>query len=419
MRNPATCTSSTWRRQRPRPFHRAWRLRPARRLPHRPAGDRGAAGADAAHAARLGCVATGDLSRMDVALAGRRRHRGATLTLRGESVRAGSCARAARRSTPALLARCATRLATPLALRLEADGIGGDADLHGRVRAGRFQRDRAALEGAASSSRCWSAAAVAARVRWPGRRCAVAPISARTAVARIQLAINARGLRWAGKPAPRRRRTPTPAIVADADFGFAGTRTPGRRSVRPRSSRDGERATCSFDGRGNARRWRPHPAGADADRRAGRARRHCVGAEAALGFDATLAGFDPGLFRTRLGRRGQRHAGDARHRARLQVAAEHARRGSMRHAGGEARQRRWSAVNQRGRSRRRAARTPPGAPRSRGDAYRRRCRTALGNSRVDARGTVADSSTSTQTCSRCNSTTCCPRPAARCAARCG
>ena len=70
--------------------------------------------------------------------------------------------------------------------------------------------------------------------------------------ATLRFAVNARGLNWGGAnttpKSPAQAASDTPAIVADADLGIAGTLQTGRRSARPRSPATASARRCSSTG---------------------------------------------------------------------------------------------------------------------------------------------------------------------------
>jgi translocation and assembly module TamB len=254
---------------------------------------------------RLGLVARGDLARMDVGLAGRvPAPVRATLTLRGKEQPHWNLHAQSDALDHALLTQ-GKPSDTPLALRFDADGIGGDIHL-----AGEFTHGDLARGG-------FRATVLASKLRLENQVLEASPLALRvfdgTATLRgradfrdpdhatLRFAVNARGLQWGGAKAtpktPAQAAADTPAIVADADLGIAGTLQDWAAIGRATFTRDGERAQVRFDGRGNEARMTVKslhaqmPAGAlDA--------RGEVAWQPALGWDlqATLAGFDPGYF---------------------------------------------------------------------------------------------------------------------------
>lgn len=255
--------------------------------------------------ARLGLVARGNLSRMDVGIAGRAPAPvRATLTLRGkETPRWNLHAQSDAIDLALLIEGKASD--TPLALNFDADGVGGEMNLSG----GFTQRD--AKQGG------FSATVLPSKLRIENQVLEAKPLALRvfdgTATLRgradfndpenatLRFAVNARGLTWGGAQqtpkTPQQAANDTPLVVADADLGIAGTLQDWAAIGRATLTRDGERAQLQFDGRGNDARMTlktlhvAMPTGAlDA---AGD-----VAWKPALGWDinATLDGFDPGYF---------------------------------------------------------------------------------------------------------------------------
>lgn len=254
---------------------------------------------------RLGLVARGDLARMDIGIGG---HAPApvraTLTLRGKDapnwhLRANSDA-----LDPGLLTKGEPGDA-PLAFRFQADGVGGSMNLSGE-----FTQGDAKQGG-------FHATVLPSRLRIENQVLDAQPLALRlfdgTATLRgradftdpenaaLRFAVNARGLTWGGaRTTPKRpaqAAADTPAIVADADLGIAGTLQNWAAIGNATLLRDGERARVDFDGRGNDARM---------TLKALRARMPTGELDAtgdvawapALGWniEATLAGFDPGYF---------------------------------------------------------------------------------------------------------------------------
>ncbi|KGM53686.1 pathogenicity protein [Lysobacter arseniciresistens ZS79] len=270
--------------------------------------------ADARTPARLGFVARGDLSRMDVALAGRAPGPlQATLVLRGDTApqavkglgevvtdpaieRPGWQLRASADALDIglLTDPAAAPAEIPLSLQLQADGIGGVATVRGEVRQGDFHArvldSRLRVEDQVLQLDPLRLQLFDGTVRVTGRADFNDP-----ADARFRFAANARDLRWGGS-APT-GTPPPPTIEADADFGLAGTLQAWALVGDATLARAGEQATLKLDGRGDAERMRLQslhvamPTGTlDAT--------GTVGWAPALGWDldARLAGFDPGYF---------------------------------------------------------------------------------------------------------------------------
>ena len=243
---------------------------------------------------RLGFVARGDLARMDVALAGAAPGPvRATLTLRGRDDPRWQLRARGDGIDTGLLAGNGTPGGTPLALRLSADGVGGQATLHGQVDQGEFH-----------------ATVLPSKVTLEEQVLAFAPLSVRvfdglvtvrgrgdfgdTRNARIRYAINARGLRWGGGAGAS---PGTPAIVADASFGIAGTHAAWAVIGNAAFARDGERATVRLDGRGREQALAIRTLQARMPTGTLDARGDVAWApKLRWKLDATLAGFDPGYF---------------------------------------------------------------------------------------------------------------------------
>jgi len=325
--------------------------------------------------ARLGLVAKGDLARMDVAVAGRAPGAvRATLTLRGKADPRWQV----RAKTDALDLALLTQGEpgeTPLALRLDADGIGGSANLRGEFRQGDF-----------------SAVVLPSNVRVENQVLDVQPLALQlfdghatlrgradftdAENASFRFAINARDLRWGGArttpKTPAQAATDTPSIGADADFGFAGTARAWAAIGQATLSRDGDQATVRFDGRGNDERMTlktlhaQMPTGTlDAT--------GTVAWVPRLGWDlsATLAGFDPGYFAA-----GWDGAVDGRLLTK----------GNALDAGGFAANVDVPKIGGRLRGR---ALDGRGTFALQGDAYRGELALSLGGSHVDAKGSIA------------------------------
>lgn len=322
---------------------------------------------------RLGVIARGDAARLDVglggALPGPLR---ATLTLRpGRAPDAPRWSLEARADAfdPALFDPTAEPAPTPWRARVSAQGEGGRARVQGEAAQGelafvlhpsqlaleRQRLDVAPLRlgvlGGEAALRGW------ADFRDPARR-------------RFRFAVNARGLRWQGREQPV-------AVVADADFGFAGTLERWAAIGNARLQRGRDRASVRFDGRGDSARVALRSLRADT--RGGTLVGHgelAWSPRLAWAFDAALAGFDPGYFAPdwpgalagRVSTRGERFDD-----GRLRVDADVPElRGRLR----------GRALEARGRL---AMRPAKGA----GHDYEGELALRLGASRVDARGRYA------------------------------
>ena len=254
---------------------------------------------------RLGLVARGDLSRMDVGIGGRApAPMRATLTLRGKEQPRWTLHAQSEALDIALLTEGKPSDA-PFALRFDADGVGGEMSLRGE-----FAQRSATEPGLAIT-------VLPSKLRIADQILEAKPLALRvfdgTATLRgradfndpenatLRFAVNARGLKWGGAKTtpktPAQAANDTPAIGADADLGIAGTLQDWAAIGRATLTREGERAQLQFDGRGNDSHMAlktlhvAMPAGAlDAT--------GDVAWKPALGWklDATLDGFDPGYF---------------------------------------------------------------------------------------------------------------------------
>lgn len=344
---------------------------------------------------RLGLVARGDLSHLVVAVSGNAPAPvRATLVLDDDSgdgehprwsLRAGSEA-----LDPALLAGGGDA-GTPLAFALQADGTAGDMRLQGRYARDGFsatlQPSHVVLADQVLELQPLVVDLLDGRVSASGRidlRRTVAPHAssgdrnAQLVQPRLELAVNARGLRLRGDA------DAAALVEADADLGVAGTADAWTAIGRATLAREGQRAHLRFDGRGDrvhAAVKRLHaamPTGTlDANGE--------VRWSPALSWtaDATLAGFDPGYFLPdwkgaidgRLAGSGTTQPDGA---LQLRVDAER--------LGGRLRGR---ALSGRGTL---AIRTPGSAAAARGAAstYEGDVALSLGASRLQARGSIGD-----------------------------
>ncbi len=272
--------------------------------------------------ARIGVAARGDLSRMDVAIAGHTPSPlRAGIVLRGrEQPRWRLDADAEGLDIGLLTGAQASDDDQPLVFSFSADGVGGAADLRGQLRRGELV-----------------ATVLPSKVKLENQVLDVQPLVLRifdgeatlrgTADfsnpenARFRFAANARGLTFGGQTTVPATAAPTPpasvsarklqqvtapasaaateavAIGVDADLGFAGTMKSWAAIGNATLRRDNEQATVRFDGRGNDQRMQLKtlqarmPSGTlDGS--------GTVAWAPSLGWDitATLAGFDPGYF---------------------------------------------------------------------------------------------------------------------------
>lgn len=205
--------------------------------------------------ARLGLVAQGDLSRMDIALAGRApAPLRATLTLRapaGEDSARWQLDATTQGFDPAVFAAAATPAAHPWIASLNATGTGGTADLRGRVRQGDFvavvQPSRVRLADQVLDVQRLVVDTFGGRVTARGRADFALDQGREATRGTLRFAVNARGLRWGDAKAG-------PQVRADADLGIAGTTRAWAAIGTGRVQRGTQRATVAFDGRGDTAR---------------------------------------------------------------------------------------------------------------------------------------------------------------------
>jgi translocation and assembly module TamB len=249
---------------------------------------------------RLGLVARGDLSALDVGIAGAAPGRvRATLSLRtppGDPDRPRWQLRAdADRIDTALLAGADAPTETPLSLQLRANGAGGVMRLQGEVEQGAFTArvlpSKVTIEEQVLAFDPLVVRVFDGELVVRGRGDLGGPDDGTGAAANaraVNYSIRARDLRW-GDAAT--------AVTADANLGIAGTQAAWAIAGRATLERAGETATLRLDGRGREQRLQLRtlhvamPTGT-----------LDVGGELAwrprLQWDlrAQLAGFDPGYF---------------------------------------------------------------------------------------------------------------------------
>ena len=314
-------------------------------------------------APRLGLVARGDLSRMEIALAGNAPGEvRVALTLRGKDSPRWSLRGRADAFDTGFLSGSPS---TPIAFTLQADGSGGAATVRGHVVRGGFV-----------------ATVQPSLITMADQLLNVQPLVIDTFDGRIILrgaadlrdprhsslkfAVNARGLRWGGANG-------TPVLHADADFGIAGKPDAWIAIGAATLLRDAHTAMLHFDGRGSGeqvaiRSLRATTPGGMLQ--ASGNLRWSPGL--AWMFDTTLAGFDPGYLFA-----GWDGAIDGR-------IATH---GTARIGGGF--DATFDVPQLDGRLRGRALHGH-GALTMRGNTYDGNVALVIGGSRIDARGTVAD-----------------------------
>jgi translocation and assembly module TamB len=318
----------------------------------------------------VGLVARGDLAAMEVAVAGNAPAPvRATLHLRGKQSPRWTLQARSDALDPGLL--LGTAAGTPMAFDLRAEGSAGDATVQGRVTRGdlsvRLQQSKLSLTDQVLSVQPLVVDTFDGRITLRGRADFRDPANAS-----LRFAVNARGLAWGGAEGKR-------AVHADADFGIAGKPDAWAAIGNATLLRETQSARVHFDGNGDQRqvsirsvRMRMPGGALDANGR--------VRWSPALqwNIDARLAGFDPGYFFP-----GWNGALDGRiassGRARPSTSSGHA-------DGFDATA---DVPSLTGRLRGRQLRGN-GTFAMQGDAYRGKLALSLGDSRIEARGTMSD-----------------------------
>jgi translocation and assembly module TamB len=241
-------------------------------------------------APRLGLVARGDLSRMDVAIAGRMpAPTRATLTLRGNRDAPHWHFRANSTALDLSLLSGRGEPSTPLAFDLKADGIGGNATLRGNLQRGDFratlQPSKIRLEDRLLRARPLVLDVFDGRITANGFADLRDP-----ARGSVKFAVNARGLQWRSADGATR-------VSGDADFGVAGKPERWAAIGNAKLQRGNDRADVRLDGIGDRDGVRIRSLRATMPQ----GRLDATGTLAwnpnlAWKADATLAGFDPGYF---------------------------------------------------------------------------------------------------------------------------
>ncbi|WP_149195409.1 translocation/assembly module TamB domain-containing protein [Luteimonas suaedae] len=243
---------------------------------------------------RIGLVARGDVTRLDVAISGHAPAPArAVLTLRGRDNPGWRLRADAEALDPGLLAGSGEP-GMPIAFELAADGVGGEAKLQGRFAQGDFAAELLPsvlrLQDQVIEAEPLALALFDGTVTLRGRadfRDSADPTG--------KFAVTARELRWGGAAAAD--GTPGVPVTADADFGVAGRMAAWAAIGKATLARDGESATVELDGRGDGERMtlRTLRATMPSGTLDGQGE---VAWAPALGWniDATLDGFDPGYF---------------------------------------------------------------------------------------------------------------------------
>ncbi|MBJ6985186.1 translocation/assembly module TamB domain-containing protein [Luteimonas sp. MC1750] len=251
---------------------------------------------------RLGLVARGDVSALDVALSG---HAPApvrvALGLRGAGAPEWSFSAVSEALDPALLAGLGEP-GTPVAFDLAARGTGGRAELQGDLAYGdlraTIQPSVASLDEQVLEFDPLVVDVLDGRVTVTGRGDFRDPKAAD-----LRYAVVARGVSWSPTPDAGAAATPAPTpdpaatIRADADLGIAGTAARWAVVGQASLERDGEIAEVELKGRGDQQRLDIGTLVARTPTGRLEGSGHVAWAPA-LGWDftAALTGFDPGYF---------------------------------------------------------------------------------------------------------------------------
>lgn len=240
---------------------------------------------------RLGAVARGDVDHMDVLVVGNapaplRAH----LALRGEDRPQWTFSADSTALDPGLLSGSGTP-GTPLSFDLKADGIGGQANLHGKLTQGDLvavlQPSKLRIEDQVLEFKPLVVDVFGGRVTARGRGDFSKPGDGR-----FKFAVAARDLAFGGDAA-----SAASVLHASGNFGIAGTTRRWAAIGKAQLRRDKQSARVDFDGRGNAGQldFKTLQAAMPTGTLDGSG---MVGWSPALRWqvDARLAGFDPGYF---------------------------------------------------------------------------------------------------------------------------
>ncbi|WP_242111892.1 translocation/assembly module TamB domain-containing protein [Luteimonas aquatica] len=245
---------------------------------------------------RIGLAARGDLSRLDIAVSGNVPDKlRALLTLRGKDRPRWQFSAASNALDPGLLAGSGEP-GTPLSFDIRAEGLGGEADLRGKLRQGDLdlvlQPSKVKLEEQVLEFKPLAVDVFGGHIVARGRGDFSEPEAAS-----FKFSVNANGLSFGGGPQAAKGAAPEPVIGANADFGIAGTSQAWAAVGKAVLTRENQRATVDFDGRGDTEKLllkslrAAMPTGTlDAKGQ--------VGWTPSLSWeiDAALDGFDPGYF---------------------------------------------------------------------------------------------------------------------------
>lgn len=244
---------------------------------------------------RLGLVAKGDLSRMDVAVAGRLpAPTQATLTLRGDEDAPRWHVRARSEALDIGLIGGSTEASEPLAFDVDAHGTGGNANLRGKIAQGEFsaivQPSKLSLLDRRLQLQPLVVDLFDGRIIANGVADLRDPNDASLSHPPIKMAVNARGLHWHSADGKT-------DVAGDADFGLAGEPERWALKGQARLQRGSERASVDITGTG-------HRDGMDVQALRATMPQGRLDATGNVAWtptvkwtaDATLAGFDPGYF---------------------------------------------------------------------------------------------------------------------------
>ena len=241
-------------------------------------------------APRIGLLARGDLSKMDVAIGGRApAPLRATLTLRGDEDAPRWLLRANSEALDLGLLSGSGEASTPLAFDFVADGVGGSANLRGDFKQGDFaatlQPSKLRLDDKVLRLQPLVLDVFDGRVTAQGTADLRDPKDSS-----LKFAVNARGLRWHGGDGKT-------MVGGDADFGIAGKPERWAAVGKATLKRGNDTARVAFDGIGDRAGVRVRTLQASMPQGRLDATGH-VAWQPRLRWeaDARLAGFDPGYF---------------------------------------------------------------------------------------------------------------------------
>jgi translocation and assembly module TamB len=245
---------------------------------------------------RIGLAARGDLSKLDIAISGNVPDKlRALLTLRGKDDPRWHFTASTTALDPGLIIGSGEP-GTPLAFDLKADGIGGEANLQGKLRQGDLdvvlQPSKVKLEQQVLEFKPLAVDVFGGHIIARGRGDFSKPEDAN-----FKFSVNARDLSFGTDPKAANAKDAAPAIGANADFDIAGTTKDWTAVGKATLTREQQRANVDFDGRGNAEKLTLKSLRATMPTGTLNATGE-VGWTPSLSWtiDAKLAGFDPGYF---------------------------------------------------------------------------------------------------------------------------